>query len=133
MNANLTIEHPIEKDLGFLYGTIFTDSPEDPDHHSRNLCVFADAEIDRSPTGTGVSARLALLSARGELSETDRIVVESVLGKVSTFEGRLVGKTQIGRYPAIIPEVSGSGFITGYHEFLIHPGDRIGAGFLLPG
>ena len=65
------IEHPFEDDLGFLYGTIFTGPPVDPRNHSRNVCVFADGEVDRSATGSGVSARAALHFARGELA-TDR-------------------------------------------------------------
>src|SRR4029079_19799279 len=60
VNAALPIQHPSEPDLGFLYGTILTGRAEWPEHHSRNICVFANAEVDRSPTGTGVSARLAL-------------------------------------------------------------------------
>ncbi|MBO9314000.1 MAG: proline racemase family protein, partial [Chloroflexus sp.] len=57
VNEILPVQYPDESDLSFLYGTIFTDQPEDPTHHSRNICIFANAEVDRSPTGTGVSAR----------------------------------------------------------------------------
>jgi len=133
VNEQMEIEHPTEKELGFLYGTIFTDAPEDPGHHSRNLCIFANREIDRSPTGTGVSARLAQLRARGELAEDECIVVESILGAASTFSGRVVGKTQVGRYRAIVPEISGSGFITGRQEFCLDSSDPLGAGFLIRG
>jgi proline racemase len=59
VNATLAVSHPVEEDLSFIYGTILTDLPEDPAHHSRNICIFANAEVDRSPTGTGVSARSA--------------------------------------------------------------------------
>jgi trans-L-3-hydroxyproline dehydratase len=65
VNAVLPIQHPSEADLSFLYGTILTGPPEASEHHSRNICVFANAEVDRSPTGTGVSARLALHHAKG--------------------------------------------------------------------
>ena len=91
VNAAIAIEHPIEPDLSFVYGTILTDVPENPPHYSRNVCVFADAEVDRSPTGTGVSARLALHHAKGEIEEDQQIVVESILGSASTFAGRVVG------------------------------------------
>jgi len=131
VNAKLSIKHPFEEDLGFLYGTILTGSPEDPTHHSRNVCIFADAEVDRSPTGTGVSARLALHYAKGEIADDQQIVVESILGAVSTFGGRVVGRTQVGQYKAIVPEVSGTAFITGRHEFLIDPQDELGRGFFL--
>ena len=80
MNAVLPVKHPLEEELGFLYGTIFTGHPENPAHHSRNVCVFADAEVDRSPTGTGVSARLALHHARGEITDGQHIIIESILG-----------------------------------------------------
>ena len=132
VNAKLPITHPYEEDLGFLYGTILTGPPENPTHHSRNICVFANAEVDRSPTGTGVSARLALLHAKGEIVDGQQIVVESILGAASTFGGRIVGRAQVGPYEAIVPEVSGTAFITGRHEFIIDPRDELGRGFLLP-
>jgi proline racemase len=71
VNHTISIHHPIESDLSFVYGTIITDAPENPAHHSRNVCVFADAEVDRSPTGTGISARLALHFARNETVTSD--------------------------------------------------------------
>ncbi|HNP71294.1 MAG TPA: proline racemase family protein [Kouleothrix sp.] len=131
VNAALAIRHPHEPDLGFLYGTIFTDAPEDPAHHSRNICVFANAEVDRSPTGTGVSARLALHHARGEIETGQLIVVESILGRRSVFSGRVAGVARVGEYPAVVPEIGGRGAITGRHEFVISPSDPLGQGFLV--
>lgn len=131
VNASQTIEHPFESELGFLYGTILTDAPENPAHHSRNICVFANAEVDRSPTGTGVSARLALHHAKGELQDHELITIESLLGERSVFQGQVVEETQVGRYSAIVPEVRGQAFVTGRHEFLIDPRDTLGQGFLL--
>ncbi len=131
VNLTLTIKHPVEADLGFLYGTIFTDQPEDPIHHSRNVCIFANGEVDRSPTGTGVSGRLALHHAKGEIHDGQHIVIESILGAASTFTGRVVSRTQVGPYEAVVPEVSGHAFITGRHEFVIDPRDELGRGFLL--
>ena len=66
--ASLPIAHPFEPDMGFLYGTIIDGPPHAPDAHSRNVCIFADGEVDRSPTGTGVSGRVALEHAKGRLS-----------------------------------------------------------------
>lgn len=129
VNAAHTIQDPFEPDLGFLYGTILVGPPRDPAHHSANICVFADREVDRSPTGTGVSARLALHYAKGELPENTPIAIESIIG--STFEGRVVGKTKFGPFDAIIPEVSGKAGIVGRNEFIIDPADPIGAGFLV--
>jgi proline racemase len=131
VNAVLPIKHPLEEDLGFLYGTIFTGPSQDPAHHSRNVCIFANAEVDRSPTGTGVSARLALHYAKGEITDGQQIVIESILGAASTFRGRVVGHAQVGPYQAVVPEVSGRAFITGRHEFIVDPSDELGRGFFL--
>ena len=127
----LPIQHPIEEDLSFLYGSIIVGPPDQPDHHSRNICVFADAEVDRSPTGTGVSARLAIHHARGDIAEGRQIAIESILGAGSVFSGRVVGQTNVGDYEAIIPEVSGSAFITGRQEYILDPRDTLGRGFLI--
>ena len=123
------IPHPLQPDLGFLYGVIFVGPAGDAGHHSRNVCVFADGEVDRSPTGTGVSGRLAIHHARGEIAIDERITVESILGSV--FTGRVLGTTEVGSIPAVIPEVAGTAHITGRSELWLDPKDAIGAGFLL--
>jgi len=127
--AAAEIRHPFEKELGFLYGTIFTGPAQDPSHHSRNVCVFAEGEIDRSPTGTGVSARAALHHARGDIEIDQPFVVESILG--TSFTGRIVATTPFGPYDAVIPEITGTAHITGRHEFLIDPSDPLKFGFFL--
>ena len=124
-----TIEHPFEKDLNFLYGTIFIGSPIGMDADSRNVCIFAEGEVDRSPTGTGVSARLALHHLRGEIEINQPLVIESIIG--SRFTGRVVSQTNFGPHRAIIPEVEGRAFITGRHEFYIDPDDPLCNGFIL--
>jgi len=131
VNATLTIHHPDAEYLGFLYGTILTGPPEDPAHTTRNVCVFANAEVDRSPTGTGVSGHVALRAARGGLREGERIMVESILGAESVFAGSIAKRGQAGPYAAVTPEVSGTAFITGRHEFILDPRDTLGEGFLL--
>jgi trans-L-3-hydroxyproline dehydratase len=123
------ISHPYEADLGFLYGVIFVGPPQSEGVHSRNVCVFADGEVDRSPTGTGVSGRLAIHRARGEIDFDQPITIESILG--TRFTGRAVEPTAFGPYPAVIPEIEGSAHITGRHEFLIDPSDELRCGFLL--
>lgn len=123
------ITHPTDPDLAFLYGTIFLGPPVSPDSHSRNVCVFADGEVDRSPTGTGVSARLAIHHARGELAPGHTITIESIIG--SRFTGRIVEETTFGGQPAIVPEVGGSAFITGRHEFVLDAADPLRDGFIL--
>jgi trans-L-3-hydroxyproline dehydratase len=124
-----TITHPEAADLGFLYGTIFVAPAEAPGSHSRNVCVFAEGEVDRSPTGTGVSGRLAIEHARGELRPGEPIVIESILG--TTFSGRILETTRVGEYAAVVPEVEGTAHITGRHEFVIDPDDPLKAGFIL--
>jgi proline racemase len=123
------IEHPFEEDLGFLYGTIFVGPPEAPDTHSRNVCIFAEGEVDRSPTGTGVSGRMALHHARGEVGIGEPRVIESIIG--SRFTGRVVEETQFGPHRAVVPEVEGRAFITGRHEFFLNPRDPLVQGFIL--
>jgi proline racemase len=121
--------HPEDPDLGFLYGTIFVGPAHEVGHHSRNVCVFAEGEVDRSPTGTGVSARIALHASRGELKDGEPVVIESILG--TTFAGRSLGPAKVGPYEAVVPEVTGSAFITGRNELLIDPDDPLRRGFLL--
>ncbi len=127
--ASREILHPFEEDLSFLYGPIFVGPPLGEGAHSRNVCVFAEGEVDRCPTGTGVSGRLALHYARGEIGLDEPIVVESIIG--SRFTGRIVETKTFGPHPAIIPEVEGRAYITGCHEFLIDPGDPLRHGFIL--
>jgi proline racemase len=97
--------------------------------HSRNVCIFAEGEVDRCPTGTGVSGRLALAFARGEIGLGEPMVVESIIG--SRFTGRIVDTTTFGPHPAIIPEIEGQAHITGRHEFLFDPTDPWRDGFIL--
>ncbi|MGE5258645.1 MAG: proline racemase family protein [Hyphomicrobiales bacterium] len=127
--AKREIPHPFEPDLSFLYGTIFIGPPEGAGAHSRNVCIFAEGEVDRSPTGTGVSGRLAIHHARGDLGQNEQIVVESIIG--SRFSGRVVGTTSFGNYPAVIPEVEGTAHICGRQEFIIDPSDPLKHGFML--
>jgi proline racemase len=132
--ASRSIPHPFEEELGFLYGTIFVGPllGEGAIHrnvHSRNVCIFAEGEVDRCPTGTGVSARLAIHHARGEISVGEPMLVESILGTM--FTGCIVETTRFGPYAAIIPEVEGTAHITGRHEFLIDPDDPLQDGFIL--
>ena len=127
--ASREIHHPVEPDLGFLYGTIFISPPLQKGAHSRNVCVFADGEVDRSPTGTGVSGRMAIHFARKEVLPGQPITIESVIG--SRFIGRVAGRTIFGPYAAVLPEVEGSAHITGRSEFWVDPEDPLGSGFLL--
>lgn len=125
----LPIRHPFEEDLSFLYGTIVVGPPQGDAADSRNVCIFAEGEVDRCPTGTGVSGRLALNYARGQIKEGEPFVVESIIG--SRFTGRILGTTAFGGYQAIVPEIEGSARIVGRHEFLSDPDDPLRDGFIL--
>lgn len=123
------VMHPFETDLSFLYGTIFVGPPRSDSAHSSNVCIFAEGEVDRSPTGTGVSARLALHFAKGDIGIQQPLVIESIIG--TTFTGRVLNQTTYGPHAAIVPEVEGTSYITGKHEFLIDPCDPLKNGFIL--
>ena len=123
------ISHPFEPELSFLYGTIIGGPAKDPGGHARNVCVFADGEVDRSPTGTGVAGRLAIEHARGRLTIGDPFVVESIIG--TRFTGRLLRDTTFGPYAAFVPEVEGSAWISGRGEVWFDPSDPLREGFIL--
>ena len=91
--------------------------------------MCADGEVDRSPTGTGVSGRAAVLHARGELALGETIEIESIIG--TSFHVRAVEEVQVGSSAGIVPEVTGSAYVTGRHEFFVGPHDPLSAGFLL--
>ena len=128
--ADYPLTHPVEEDLGFLYGTIFTSSQTDEaDSHSRHVCIFADGEVDRSPTGTGVSARIALLRHKGQISPGERIRIESIIG--SSMQVEIVKELEFGGKAAVIPRVFGTAFVSGVHQFLVDDRDPLKHGFLI--
>ncbi|MGB6307636.1 MAG: proline racemase family protein [Steroidobacteraceae bacterium] len=127
--AGFPIAHPFEDDLSFLYGVIFTGPPAQDGHHSRNVCVFADGEVDRSPTGSGVSARVALHHAKGEVQLNETLQIESILGTVMSVKA--VQATKFGPYEAVVPEVGGAAFVTGRSEFYFDPADPLQRGFII--
>ncbi|RMH08194.1 MAG: proline racemase [Nitrospirae bacterium] len=127
--ARHAITHPHEPDLGFLYGIVWIGPPQQAGVYRRHVCVFADGALDRSPTGTAVSAHLALLHARQQILPYQDVTFESILG--TCFTGRIVEQCREGEQSMIIPEVEGRAYITGRHEFLLDPDDPLKEGFLL--
>jgi trans-L-3-hydroxyproline dehydratase len=123
------IKHPFENDLDFLYGTIFYGQSHNKGADSRNVCIFAEGEVDRSPTGTGVSARMALHFAKDEIKLNQKMVIESIIG--TKFTGSAITPTMFGNNNAVIPQVEGNAYITGKHEFIIDPEDPLKKGFIL--
>lgn len=122
------IAHPVDEELKGIYGTIFT-GPAQGAADLRNVTVFADAEVDRSPCGTGTAAVMAVLAEMGLLPDDQPFVHESIVG--TTFTGRIVSRTRVGDVEAIVPAIEGSAWITGEHAFLIDGDDPLRAGFRL--
>jgi proline racemase len=124
-------QHPSDPRLSGIYGTIWFDdlgrTPEGP--HQRNVTVFADGEVDRSPCGSGTCARIALLADDGTLGQGDVLVHDSIVG--TQFVGSVVERTFAEGRPAVVPEVRGTAFPTGEHVFLLDSGDPLGTGFVL--
>lgn len=129
VSNTVDIEHPTEDDLGFLYGTILTGAPNSDEVDSRNVCIFADGEVDRCPTGTGVSGRVALRADDGLLDPQEEFAVESIIGSV--FTGHYENETTFGGHSAVCPIIQGTAHVTGRHEFLVDPTDPFGDGFIL--
>jgi trans-L-3-hydroxyproline dehydratase len=135
VQRQVTLDHPDSPDLAFLYGTILTDgrtgvTPKGSvDGASANICVFAEREVDRSPTGSGVTARIALAVARDPALVSADFTFESVTG--SRFTGRVAGETTTGRFAAIRAEVAGRAYYTGSSVFTVEPDDPLAGGFLL--
>jgi proline racemase len=123
------VVHPLERELRDVYGVIFWQAESPEPLVQRNVTVFADGEVDRSPCGSGTSARLALLDAEGWLTQGDALTHLSIVG--SEFTGRVVATTEVAGRPAVVTEVEGSAYRTGRAEFELDPDDPIGEGFLL--
>ncbi len=121
------VVHPVEPELRDIYGVIFWQ--REGANVQRNVTVFADGEVDRSPCGSGTSARLALLDASGELPRGQELRHLSIVG--SEFTGRVVGDAEVGDVPAVLTEVEGSAHRTGEHRFILEDADELGTGFLL--
>ena len=129
LEAAHDIAHPLEPELRDVYGVIFWQDEDGDSLTQRNVTVFADGEVDRSPCGSGTSARLALLDASGRLPRGAELRHRSIVG--SEFTGRVVGETEVAGRPAVVTEVEGSAHRTGRHVFELDPDDELGTGFLL--
>ncbi len=127
IDAAHAVVHPLEPGLTGICGTIFTGPPSDARADLRNVTVFADAEVDRSPSGTGTAAVMAVVDAMGLLGPDRPFVHESLIG--TTFAGRVAGRTVVGDREAIVPEIEGSAWMTGEHTFLVDDTDPLKQGF----
>jgi len=129
INAAGTIVHPVDDQLSGVAGVIFTGPSQDPEAHLRNVTVFADGAIDRSPCATGTSAVMAVLEAMGLLQDDQPFVHESVIGTL--HRGRVARRTLVADYPAIVTEIEGSAWITGEHTFFVNEDDPLKDGFVV--
>lgn len=131
MASSQGIDHPYEEDLSFLYGTIFISNKTlEADSHSRNVCIFAEGEVDRCPTGSGVSGRMAIHHARQEIRQGDEpFVIESILG--TKFKASVVETLDYGPHAAVVPQVEGNAYVVGQNRWLIDPEDPLRNGFIL--
>lgn len=129
MEADKEILHPFEEDLSFLYGTIFIGDALHDNIDSRNVCIFAEGEVDRCPTGSGVSGRMAIHKARKELDFEETMAIESITDSV--FKGSIFKEEDYGPFKAVIPQVEGTAYITGMQTFVIDPNDPMKDGFIL--
>ncbi len=123
------LSHPDHDDLAFLYGSILTDDGDGRSKPTCNVCVFADAQVDRSPTGSGVTARLAAMHTKGLVGIGEKRIFESIAG--SLFEGKASATVSAGGLPAIIANVSGRAHYSGECQFIVEADDPMAGGFLV--
>jgi proline racemase len=132
LNDTPHARHPTDDRLSGVYGTIlYDDLGTDPDGnpHQRNVTIFADGQVDRSPCGSGTASRVAMLSATGRLPDDAHLVHDSIVG--SRFRARVERHVTAGGRPAVIPVVTGTAHKTGEHLFVVDPGDELLPGFVL--
>jgi len=126
-NRQVEVRHPVQAHVNRIGLITFRSPPRHPQARYLNTHVFANGAVDRSPGGTGTSAVLANLHARGEIAVGEEIVAEGIAGGL--FRGRVLETTTIGGQQAVIPEVTGSAFVTSYHQFVIDSEDPFAQGF----
>ncbi|MBA7613363.1 Proline racemase [subsurface metagenome] len=130
-NKQFELVHPTDRNISRkLLGVSFIDSPVKNKDADQSNAMILGRLVDRSPCGTGTCGRMAVLFTRNKLGLNEDFVNESITG--STFLGRLIEKTKVGEYPAVVPEITGSAYITGFNHIILDPDDPIGSkGFLL--
>ncbi|KEQ05351.1 trans-3-hydroxy-L-proline dehydratase [Pseudorhizobium pelagicum] len=130
-NEQIGFSHPLNPDwdhISFCQLTLPVET-KDGALHGRNTVVIQPAKLDRSPTGTGCSARMAILHARGQIAVGRRFVGHSIIG--STFECSILSETSVAGRPAIVPQISGRAWITGTHQYMLDPADPWPDGYRL--
>ncbi len=130
--AKMEFNHPTSG-VNWLYGTILFEAPvrEGSRLYTKNVCIFAEGQVDRSPTGTGTGGRVALHYKSGEMKKEDILVNYSIID--TPFEGRVVEEAKVGDFDAVVTEVSGTAHITGFNQLVLDPEDPLPEGFRIIG
>lgn len=128
-NRAYPVVHDEIPELNHIYGTIIHGEPLHPGSRQSNCCIFADRQVDRSPTGSGTAGRTAILSARGLLADGEVWTNESLIG--TTMSARVLRRVNFHGRAAVIPEVSGAAALLGTAEWFLDPADEVGRGFLV--
>ncbi|WP_286184255.1 proline racemase family protein [Clostridium sp. CCUG 7971] len=125
--------HPTEPGINWLYGTIFYEPVVDEGDKvlTKNVCIFAQGQIDRSPTGSGTGGRVAIHYAKGELNKDQILINKSIID--TPMEGKVISETKVGDYNAVITEVSGVSHIMGFNQLVLDPKDPLPQGFRISG
>jgi proline racemase len=129
VNEQIDIQHPTLPHIKSVDLVEIYDAPTHPEATYKNVVVFGEGQIDRSPCGTGTSAKMATLYAKGKLKLGEPFVYESILGTL--FKGKIIEETEVDGIRAIVPEIAGSAYITGYNNIIIDPKDPVKDGFIL--
>ncbi|RKD33804.1 proline racemase [Thermohalobacter berrensis] len=129
INKNVEIKHPNLEHIKTVDLVEIYDEPTHPKANLKNVVIFGEGQFDRSPCGTGTSAKLATLYSKGHIKENENFIYESILGTL--FKGRILGTTKVGNYEAVIPEITGAAYITAFNQFIIDPEDPVKHGFLV--
>jgi proline racemase len=116
-------------EINHIYGTTIVGARRHRESTQANCCIFADREVDRSPTGSGTAGRVAQLYLRGKIARGEVFVNESVIG--TSFSARIVDEMQVGQFPAAIAEVAGTAHICGFSNWIIDDRDPLKYGFLV--
>ena len=129
INDEIEIQHPTLEHIKTVDLVEWWSETDNPDATLKNCVVFGQGQVDRSPCGTGTSAKLATLFAKGELKVGEKFFYESILGTI--FEGEIVEETKVGEFDAIVPQITGTAYITGFNNFIFDEEDPLNHGFIL--
>lgn len=129
VNRSVKVSHPLERHINTVDLLEMFGEPRHPAADAQNVVVFGRGSLDRSPCGTGTCAKMAALHAKGKLRVMEEFTHESIIGTL--FKGRIVGQTNVGEFEAIVPEITGNGFVIAVGQFIINPHDPLRDGFLM--